>query len=374
MQQGILVKKRIYQLMMIIQSTKQHDAWTKWLAWLLASASVVILLVKYAQPVSDSDVWWHIVLGQRILATGSLIIDHSIFTWTPAIPHNTYNAWIAEVILYLVYAKMGAVGLIALRYIVLGGFFALAAYFAIQRGVATNPLAWVIIIVGSMLAFAATLVKPELFSFVFMCITVWLYFCIRNIGVKAWALCYLFPLIVIMWVNTHGAFVLSALFFISIGLGEVLNVGFGSPKAMPAKLRIHFFLALALCLPALLVNPYGYALPLDILSGNYLSVSALETFSHTNKAYWPTSAYNTPPNYAIDYLFMAIVIYIFLLWQLLKNQQIDFVSILAFLAYTYLFVQFARSTYPLAPVFVFIQPRAIGYQNQFLGLATHHHT
>ena len=298
-------------------------------------------------------VWWHMLLGRHILETGNLIIDHSIFTWTAATPHSTYNAWIAEILLYLVYSKTGSMGLIALRYGAYSGFFVLATYFAIQRGVATNPLAWIIIILGTVLSFAAMYVQPELFSFVFMFVLVWLYFFIRGIGVRAWALCYFFPLIIVLWVNAHGAFVLSALFFMAIGLGEICNVAFSSTKAMPTQLRIHLFLALALCLPALLVNPYGYALPLDLISGNFYSISELKMFSQTIMAYLPTFLANAPPDYALDYLLLAMVVYVFLLWQLLKTKQIDWVVIFAFLAYSFLFVQFGRATYPLAPVFVF---------------------
>ena len=293
------------------------------------------------------------LLGRHILETGNLSVDHAIFTWTPALSHSSYNAWIAEVLLYLVYMKLGPTGLIFLRYLAHGSFFALAVYFAIQRGVAINPLAWIIIILGTVLSFAAMYVQPELFSFVFMFVLVWLYFFIRGIGVRAWALCYLFPLIIVLWVNTHGAFVLSALFFMAIGLGEICNVAFSSTKAMPVQLRVHFFLALALCLPALLINPYGYELPLDIIHDGITHTSGLNTLSHSIIAFLPTFLANAPPDYALDYLLLAMVIYVFLLWQLLKTKQIDWVVIFAFLAYSFLFVQFGRATYPLAPVFVF---------------------
>ena len=118
----------------------RHAIWPRSLAWILAITSMTIVVIKYASPISDTDIWWQMVFGQHMLATGNLIIDHSIFTWTPAIPHSTYNAWIAEIFLYLLYAKMGPIGLIVLRYLAFGGFFALAAYFAIQRGVAIHPL------------------------------------------------------------------------------------------------------------------------------------------------------------------------------------------------------------------------------------------
>ena len=202
---------------MDLQQTNKYEAWSNWLAWLLAITGVLIVAVKYLAPIHSSDIWWHMLLGRHMLETGNLIINHAIFTWTPASSHITYNAWLTEILLYLVYAKTGVIGLLTLRYLVYGGFFTLATYFAVQRGIAANPLSWLIIILGSVLAFNAMLVQPELFSLAFMYVVVWLYFFIRSVGIPARALCYLFPVIMVVWVNSHGAFVLSALFFISVG-------------------------------------------------------------------------------------------------------------------------------------------------------------
>ena len=168
-------------------------------------------------------------IGRHILTTGQLVVNHAVFTWTTATPYHLYNAWIAEILLYLLYAKLGSIGLLAFRYFVHGSFLALAIYFAIRRRVWINPLAWVIITIGIVLSFYALFIQPEVFSFVFMFITVFIYFIIRDIGIRAWAWCYLFPVITLLWVNSHGAFVLGVIFFLFVGSGELLNTWIGSP-------------------------------------------------------------------------------------------------------------------------------------------------
>ena len=105
--------------------------------------------------------------------------------------------------------------------------------------------------------------------------------------------------------------------------------------------------------PALLLNPYGYELVLDIIRDYIFGTAGLKIIFANANAYTPTYAINTAPNYPIDYLLMAMASYVFLLWQPLRTRQIDWVVILAFFAYSLLFLQFARATYPLAPVFVF---------------------
>ena len=114
---------------------------------------------------------------------------------------------------------------------------------------------------------------------------------------------------------------------------------------MAAQLRGHFFLALGLCLPALLLNPYGYELPLDVTSGKFYSASEREMFAHSIGGWEPTSICNGPPYYAVDYLVAAMAIYLLLSWRPLKHKQIDWVVILAFLGYSFLYVIFIRATY-----------------------------
>ena len=340
----------------------KQPTWAHWLAWLLAINGVVILGIKYSVPISDYDLWWHMAIGRHILDTGQLVVNHAIFTWTLTTAYFTYNTWIADCLLYLIYYHTGSIGIFTLKCFAYIGFFALAVYFALRGEHRLNPLIWVIISLGMVLAFVAQIAPLELFSFVFMYITVFVYFFIRAIGAKAWAICYLFPIIAILWVNSHGAFILSAAFFLSISCGEILNIWFGSPKALPAPLRIHFFIALALCLPALLLNPYGYELPLNIISGKFYSTSELETFAHAIGGWEPTSAHNVPPYYAIDYLLAAMAIYVILIWQPLQYKHVDWVAMLAFLAYSFLYVKFTRATYFLAPVFVFISLDLLTYQ------------
>ena len=205
---------------MNIHASKQLSTWPSALAWILAIVGIVVLILKYTAPISDIDLWWHMVIGRHILETGQLIVNHAIFTWTPATSYHVYNTWIADCLLYLIYYHTGAIGIFALKCLAYASFFTLAAYFAVRLGLWTNPLVWLILTVGIVLAFYAQLALVELFSFIFMCVTVFVYFTIKNMGAHACVLCYLFPIIVLLWVNSHGAFVLSAIFFLAVGGGK----------------------------------------------------------------------------------------------------------------------------------------------------------
>jgi hypothetical protein len=183
-----------------------------------------------------------------------------------------------------------------------------------------------------------------------MTLVVWLYYHIRSIGDRGWWLSYLFPLILIVWVNMHGAFFISSLFFLSTIVGEFLNLAFSPSQAMSVRLRKHYFVSMLLCIPALVVNPYGIDLPLSII--NSLANNSAQDFSYIN-AYQPSFVLNKAPHYILDYLLLAMVVFVVLLWQKLKLRRTDWVVILSFVIFSMLFTQMIRTTYFLAPVFIF---------------------
>lgn len=316
----------------------------------MAAFVVVDLIIKLAVPVNSNDLWWHIVLGRQVLESGSLILDHSIYTWTPATANHTYNSWLSDVILYYIDETAGIAGLLILKYCVLFAIFLLAVTFAANRRLLGHPLTWVVILTGVSLGNTGFLIKPELFSMLFMTLVVWLYFTIRVIGDRAWRYAYLFPLLLMVWVNSHGAFFVSSIFFASTVVGEFFNAKFSQGQAMGERLRRHYFVAMLLCLPAILVNPYGIELPLNII--DLVINKGAEDYGYIS-AYQPTFILNKPPQYILEYLVLAMVVFVVLVWQKLKQRQTDWVVILSFVIYSALFTQMIRITYFLAPIFIF---------------------
>lgn len=325
--------------------------WPLWISLTLGVVSALILLINITLPIESKDIWWHITLGQQVLQSGSLVLDHSIFTWTPAIPYHTYNAWLGQIFFYQVDNIAGVYGLIAVRFGIYFLLFILGWSYAVKRGIARHPLTWGILLVSLALVVPSYIIKPGLLTLGFMTIIVWLYFLIRSTGESARYLVYLFPLILVLWANVHGGFFLSAPFFLLIAIGELLNKKYNRQLSMTPRLQKHFFIALILSVLAIFITPYGYEMPFDIIKlvldrGDYSMGRISE--------YRPTFTLNAPPFYILDYLNIAMLIFVFLIWQLLKNGKSDWVVILVFIAYSVLFIQITRTTYFLGPVFLFV--------------------
>lgn len=334
------------------QSIGEHRAkyWPVWVAVVLSAIVVFILTVKLAKPIISNDLWWHLVLGQQYLDTGSLVLDHSVFSWTPATSNHAYNSWLSDIILYLIHDLTGIVGLLFLRYFVFFSILLMAIQFAINKGLVSNPFSWCVILLSFSLCWPSMLIKPELFSVGMMSLIVWYYYNLRASGDKGWWYAYLYPVILIIWVNMHGAFFLSALFFASTIIGELFNLRFNPSQAMTRLLRKHYFIAMALCIPAILINPYGLALPLSIVES--VVVNSSGDYGYIG-AYQPTYIFNMPPHFLLDYMIISMMLFVFLFWQKIRLKQTDWVVILSFLGYCALYTQMVRTTYFLAPVFLF---------------------
>ncbi|MFV1976324.1 MAG: hypothetical protein ACC651_11300 [Candidatus Scalindua sp.] len=330
---------------------KLRLSWPLWISLSLGVALILLLLLHIVRPIVSNDIWWHIALGKHILESGSFIVDHSIFSWTPAAAYSTYNAWLGEIFFYFVDKLFGVGGLLAVRFAIFFLLFFLGWSYAVKRDIARHPLTWAIILLSLALVFPSYAIKPGLLTLGFMTIVVWLYFWIRSTGESARFLVYIFPLILLVWVNTHGGFFLVAPFFLLIAIGEVLNRKFSPRYSMTPLLQKHLLFALILCVGVVFVTPFGYEMPFDIIK---LILKPDNYFIGRIAEYRPTYALNSAPYYFLDYLILAMLIFIFLIFQQLKNGKADWVVILIFIAYSGLFVQMSRTTYFLGPVFLFV--------------------
>ena len=247
-----------------------HSPKLTWQIILVCVLGILVLLtlaVRFAEPLKDGDLWWQMAYGRYLIENRTLIPDHTVFSWTPAAGGHIYCAWFAEVVLYLLYLAGGLPVLFALRYLCLLVFIVLVVLYARKQNVATHPLTWLVCLVGLLMSQTGAFVKPELFSYTLMTLTVWTWWRIRAGGNRAKLYCYLLPCLLLIWVNSHGGFVFGAVFLGLLGLGEIVNILCGSEAALDPRIRKHFFISLILCALVLLITPYGYHYPAQLVLG-----------------------------------------------------------------------------------------------------------
>ncbi|MFZ1037722.1 MAG: hypothetical protein WAN57_10995, partial [Smithella sp.] len=96
---------------------------SEYLRWLMIALLPVLILLKYQVDRVDYDLWWQMALGKYYIAHHTLIMDHSVFSWTPIDPTWIYNTCLGSIAVYLFYNFMGGFGLWLFQWLIFLGVF-----------------------------------------------------------------------------------------------------------------------------------------------------------------------------------------------------------------------------------------------------------
>jgi len=240
---------------------------------LLGSLLVVAVFVSKRDFDVDPDFWWHLKVGEDILATHRWPSTDP-YSFTAAGQPWLASEWLGDVVFAVVSRLGGLRGLQALL-IILGSAIVLALYgYAASRS--KNSKAGFITAV--MLLFLATAnfnLRPQMFGYLFLVLT--LIALERFRQGKPVALWFL-PVLFLMWINTHGSW--------EIGLGVILvywvsglkTFRFGDFEMVAWKPneRVRISTVFLLCLIVMPVTPYGTRLaayPFQFISSLPLNLS-----------------------------------------------------------------------------------------------------
>lgn len=324
---------------------------------LLALGVVAVIAVCYATPFQDGDLFWHMAYAKQMLARGTLRLDHTAFSWTPASNRMIYCAWASELVLYEMWERLGLWSLFALRYAVVLAALALPWSFARRLGLAREPLTYLVLLIAALVASAGTIIKPELFSLLFMALVVWAFFrgkqaAREGAAPERWF--YLVPALLALWVNFHGAFIMAAPFLLATALGEGLNLVLARGSALPARAFHHLLAAWALSGAATLLNPYGWRYPAQLFADYALHQTARpdEGWNQAHRSVFAAAGPGLNHVHLL-WLMLALLVAVLLLraWAAPRRARVDFTLVLANAAYVPLYVIYMRATSFWGPVF-----------------------
>ena len=228
------------------------------------SARVIVFLLLFAMAFrisADTDVWWHLRLGRQIVETGQAVYA-DFYSWTAAGTVHYNHSALAQIVLHIAWSLAGNAGLSL--------FTALLAvtgmYFVYRAGSGSIYLQGFVLVIGATAAAAFWSPRPQMFSFLFATMLVWLLFDFkRRRRDRIW---WVLPLM-LLWSNAHGGYLFGYVLLAAFVVGELLNtLASVGDKVIPTRgLRKIILVALA-SLPLLVVNPLGtrvYLKPLQTL-------------------------------------------------------------------------------------------------------------
>jgi len=166
----------------------------------------------------DGDLGRHITLGNYIITSQS-IPTRDVFSHTKLGDPLTPHEWFADVIFALVHRAAGLNGVVWITALVIGVSF----WLVYKHSLNLSSMS-LIALAGTILAAAASslhwLARPHIFTILFT--VIWTIELEKlRIGIsKNWVV---FPLIMMVWVNTHGAFIAGVLIWICYIVGYYID-------------------------------------------------------------------------------------------------------------------------------------------------------
>ena len=215
-------------------------------------AIFLTMLIAAIQPVTDPDFWWHLPTGNWILSHHD-VPRHGLYAFTVLDHRWITHEWLSEVIVALLYA-LGRLPLVSLVFgaVTAAGF--LLVYLAIDRRVN-------FVIAGLTLALGVAAANPiwgpriQMVTFALSALT---YLWVKRFCEGRSRALYLLPVVMLVWVNLHGGFVLGYAILGLALLVEAVRYVIRRPGAMAlARLRA-MAAVLAASIAVAILNPNGW--------------------------------------------------------------------------------------------------------------------
>lgn len=318
---------------------------------LAAAFLLAVIVIRYAEPIQDGDLFWHMAYARQMIERATLRLDHTSFSWTPASNDTLYNAWASQLLFRGLWEGLGPWSLFALRYLVIVGVLALLWGYARRLGLGRSILTALVLLVVALASYGGTLIKPELFSLLFMHLVVWAYArarLARDRGQDPVPWFYLVPLVMLAWVNHHGGFILAGPFLALTAVGEGLNRVWSPGLALSRRAYSHLLAAWALSGAATAINPYGLRYPLQLFA-DYALVRTPRPDVEWNAAHQSIFSGAGLAMHFVDYLvIMAAVLGVLVARRAAaspRGARVDWALVLANLGYVPLYAVYLRSTY-----------------------------
>ncbi len=325
----------------------------RWAAAALGGTIALVVAARYAEPLLDGDLFWHLAYARQMLERGTLVPDHTLYSWTPADGAYIYCAWLAELALHALHRIGDLPLLFALRYAAVGAAALLLWWHARRAGVAGRLLVYLVILIAVLASPAGTLIKPELFSFLLFHALVFTYFAAKRAG-GAGRLFFVVPVLVLVWANTHGGFVLAAPFLAATALGEALNLRLAPALALPKPAFRAMLAAWALSGLAVLATPYGLRYPAQLVSETLGGARADFAWNVAHLSIFDPRASGL---HLVEFGALMLAILAILLWRAARAEparpRIDAAILLANLAFVPLFALYLRTSYVWPIVFAY---------------------
>jgi hypothetical protein len=224
----------------------------------------------------DPDLWWHIRVGQEILSTHHWPTTDPYSFTVAGQPWMAYE-WLGEVLLGGIARLAGLQGLMALLIVLASAvILALYGYATLRSG--NSKAAFVTCAVLYALTTPFFSMRPQMLGYFFLILTL---IALERFRQGKPRFLWFLPLIFLLWVNTHGSFIigLGTIFVYWVAGLKKFELGGIEARQWTAAQRTRLELIFLLCLAVLPITPYATRLavyPFDMALSQPVNVANIQ--------------------------------------------------------------------------------------------------
>ncbi len=251
----------------------------------IKKVAIVILFfcavsISLLTPIRDNDFFWHLATGRWIVEHRELpITDPFAYTTSLKAQEDFFRAkilltqyWLANLLQYSVFLLGGYYGIIVLRVIIILLTLLILALHMRKKGL--NAISSILLLLPLSLVLSMYQGdRPNQMTYFFAALFMFLADALKRGEKKG----YLLPLVLLIWANVHGGFMLGVAVALFMGVAEVLKKIFLRGYALDRK----FAGVLLITFVAGFVNPNGYNILYSMLyeSSAYYNANVTEAIT-----------------------------------------------------------------------------------------------
>jgi hypothetical protein len=281
----------------------------------------------------DTDLWWHVRSGQYTVTDGMIYSDPFSHTYNGT-PWTNYS-WASQLVMYGMWSLAGDAGLaLFTALLALGGM-----WFLYRCSEGNIYLRGCLLILGAATAAIFWSARPQMFSFFFSTVLLWLMFRYKRQRIdRLW---WIVPLMWV-WSHFHAGWSIGYLFLFAFIVGEALNNLSGNNESIIGWAGWRkLVLVTVISIPVLLISPYTFNNLL--VPVNTVSIDSLRSFIQE----WNSPAFQGRETWP----FIGLVMLLFLvLWA--SRLSIDWSAYFLLIGTMFLALLYARNIAVFAVVAV----------------------
>jgi hypothetical protein len=221
----------------------------------------------------DGDLGRHLTVGTYILDSGKIpILD--LFSHSMAGKPFTPHEWLTEITFTLANRWLGLTGVVFLTSIIIALVWYLLSYEVMKRS-GGFYFSLLVVIIGIAASSIHWISRPHIFTYIFLLLWIKTY----SSNISIYKKCAALALIMIVWVNSHGAFITGVVYIGIDVLVQLFSKIFSkSIDNNKQQLKKSILIFLAVCV-AIIINPAGFQIlgtVFNFLQNKYLTSQTLE--------------------------------------------------------------------------------------------------